>query len=118
MSAIIQKTLLIKHVTSRMFWDSRTKGGDFSLSPCDKGWKIVVPNIEIGILNEIKASQAELNLFYFEETEEEQSGRTIRKWWLYDTVLPELEADETARQLTLIVNTRTGYNNEQVNKEQ
>jgi hypothetical protein len=116
MSTLIQKTLLIKHVTSRMFLDSRVKGNDFNLSPHESGWKIVVKGIPMELMAEIKANQADLNLFYFEETEEGQT-RSIRKWWLYDTVLPVLEIDELQQQLTLIVNTRTGYSNEHVNKQ-
>jgi len=116
MSVLIQKTLLIKHVTSRMFMDSRIKGNDFSLSPHGSSWKIVVNDISIELMKEIKTMQAELNLFYFEETEEGQT-RSTQKWWLYDKVLPVLEIDEGNHQLTLIVNTRTGYSNEHVNKQ-
>ncbi|NHN29186.1 hypothetical protein [Paenibacillus agricola] len=116
MSELIQKTLLIKHVTSRMFVDSRVSGNAFSLSAHEGGWKIVVKDIPLEIMNEIKANQADLNLFYFEETEEGQT-RSIHKWWIYDTVLPGLEINESRSELTLILNTRTGYSNEHVNKQ-
>ncbi|SFL15223.1 hypothetical protein SAMN03159341_103501 [Paenibacillus sp. 1_12] len=116
MSESIHKTLLIKHVTSRMLLDSRVRGNTFNLSACEKGWQLVVEDVDAGVMQTIQEELANLNLFYFEELEEAQ-GRSIRKWWLYDTVLPELVTDETARQLTLIVNTRTGYSNEHVSKQ-
>lgn len=116
MSELIHKTLLIKHVTSRMLLDSRVQGNAFSLSACNKGWQLVVEDVNAEVMQTIQTELAELNLFYFEENEEEQ-GRSIRKWWLYDTVLPELVTNEAARRLTLVVNTRTGYSNEHVSKQ-
>ncbi|WP_240416377.1 hypothetical protein [Paenibacillus periandrae] len=116
MSEVIHTTLLIKHVTSRMLMDTRVQGNAFSLDACDKGWQLVVEDVDTDVMRTIQTELAELNLFYFEETEAEH-GRSISKWWLYDTALPELITDEAARRLTLIVNTRTGYSNEHVSKQ-
>jgi hypothetical protein len=111
MSMPIRRTLLIKHVTGRLLLDTQKHGCDFTLEPYEKKWKIHVFNADKAVMDEIERLKAELNLFYFEEIGEEQN-RSIQKWWLYDTVLPELSVSEARQELALILNTRIGYSNE------
>jgi hypothetical protein len=114
MSVPIRKTLLIKHVTGRLLLDTQKNGCDFTLERCDDTWHINVFNTNKEIMKEIERLQAELNMFYFEETGEEQDRR-IQKWWIYDTVQPKFSLNEALGQVTLILNTRIGYSNEHTN---
>ncbi|AFH61818.1 hypothetical protein ACVNS2_14340 [Paenibacillus caseinilyticus] len=110
----IHRTLLIKHVTGRFLLDSRKLGGGFRFSLQEKAgrWVVEASGVEPDVIREVLRLSDELNLFYFEE---DTKAGTLRKWWLYDKDTPEVTGHAAEGTLTLSLDTRTPYSNENTN---
>ncbi|MCZ8520793.1 MULTISPECIES: hypothetical protein [Paenibacillus] len=110
----IRRTLLIKHVTGRFLLDSRNLGNafGFTLEERDGQWSVEAHGVAPSVIREIVRLSDELNLFYFEEDKE---AGTLRKWWLYGKNAPRVAGNEDAGTLSLSLDTRTAYSNENTN---
>lgn len=106
----MEKKLLIKQVIGRMLLDSSVLHTPFTLRETPRGWQVTVQQVAPAIGAEICQLRTDLNLFYFEQ----DGDGTLRKWWLYDLVEPDVTWNETSGELTLIVNSRVAYTNENV----
>lgn len=106
----MKRKLLVKQVIGRLLLDTEQQQHPFALEEQDGGWRIVIEGVVAEKAEEISKLSQDLNLFYFEE-----GAQGISKWWLYGKHEPLLLAyDEADKRLTLNVDSRVGYSNEQV----
>ncbi|WP_020620230.1 hypothetical protein [Paenibacillus daejeonensis] len=108
--ADIKRKLLVKQVIGRLLLDTAEREQPFALEEQDGGWRIVIERVDPEKAEEIGRLSQDLNLFYFEE-----GPQGISKWWLYGKDEPlGLAYDGHEQVLTLNVDSRVAYSNEQV----
>ncbi|MBD2844924.1 hypothetical protein IDH44_06965 [Paenibacillus sp. IB182496] len=106
------KRLLIKQVTGTLLLDSAAAGTPFVLGREGADWQVRVEQVSSELWTRLAPLSDDLNLFYFEE--ESGPRPEVRKWWLYGRKPPRLAYDADARTLTVLLDTRVYYSNDDV----